>query len=294
MKKILITGATGQFGKTTINVLLEKGINANQISALVRDENKATDLKSKGVHIVKGDYDDYASLTAGFKGIDTLLFVSGSDVMKRLPQHENVIKAAKEAGVKHVVYTSFERKNETESSPIWVVAEAHLKTETLLKESGLTCTLLRNNLYMDMVPLFIGDKILETGAIYLPAGVGKASVALRSEMAEAAAVVLSSAGHENKTYRFSNTEAYSYDDAAKYISQITGKEIKYLSPSVEEYMQTLSGAGVPAEYIGIFAGFAAAQAQGDLDVVSTDLENLLGRKPTSLKTFLEKVYSTNH
>ncbi|MDR2145699.1 MAG: SDR family oxidoreductase [Tannerella sp.] len=291
MNKILITGATGNFGSLTVNALLQKGVSADRISALVRDENKASDLKNKGVAIVKGNYDDYASLTAGFQGVETLLFVSGSDVTARLPQHENVVKAAKEAGVKHVVYTSFERKNETETSPIWAVAEAHLKTEQWLKESGLAYTILRNNLYMDMIPFFIGEKALETGVIYLPAGTGKASVALRSEMAEAAAAVLTSTGHENRTYNISNVEAYSYDDVAKYITEVTGKEIAYVSPTVEEYVQTLTGAGVPAEFIGIFAGFAAAQAQGELAAVSNDLQTLLGRQPTSLKAFLGSVYA---
>lgn len=294
MSKILITGATGHFGTATIKALLQKGINANQISALVRDENKVADLKANGINIVTGNYDDYASLVSAFKGVDKLLFISASDVTKRLPQHENVVKAAKEAGVKHVVYTSFERKNETQTSPLWVLAEAHLNTEKWLKESELTYTILRNNLYMDYVPVFIGEKVVETGTIYLPANSGKVSVALRSEMAEAAANILASSGHENKTYNFANTEAYTYTDVAKYISEATGKEIQYISPSAEEYTQTLTNAGVPAEYIGVFAGFAIAQAQGDLEAVSNDLQNLIGRKPTSLKEFLKTVYSSNN
>lgn len=294
MSKILITGATGHLGAATIEYLLQKGINANQISALVRDESKAGDLKAKGINIVIGSYDDYASLTTAFNGVDKLLFISASDIVKRLPQHENVIKAAIETGVKHVVYTSFERKNETETSPLWVLAQAHLNTEKWLKESGITHTILRNNLYMDFIPVFIGEKVIETGTIYLPASSGKVSVALRSEMAEAAANILATSGHENKTYHFANTEAYTYADVATYISEVTGKKIQYISPSVDEYNQTLANAGVPAEYIGVFAGFATAQAQGDLEAVSNDLQNLIGRKPTSLKEFLKTVYSSNN
>ena len=294
MGKILITGATGHFGKATIEYLLQKGINANQIYALVREENKAGDLKAKGINIVIGNYDDYASLTTAFNGVDKLLFISASDINKRLPQHENVVKAAKEAGVKHVVYTSFERKNETETSPIWGLAQAHLNTEKWLTESGLTHTILRNNLYMDFIPFCIGEKVLQTGTIYLPASSGKVSAALRSEMAEAAANILATSGHENKTYNITNTEAYTYADVASYISEATGKEIQYVSPSVDEYNQTLTNAGVPAEYIGIFSGFSTAQAQGDLEAVSNDLQNLIGRKPTSLKDFLKIVYSSNN
>lgn len=115
---ILITGATGNFGKSTIDFLLKKGISSTNIVAMVRDEDKAIDLKNKGIGLRKGDYDHYTSLIDAFKGIEKLLFVSGSDIEKRSTQHQNVVKAAKEAGVKHIVYTSFLGNNETESSPL--------------------------------------------------------------------------------------------------------------------------------------------------------------------------------
>ncbi|MBX2925713.1 MAG: SDR family oxidoreductase [Chitinophagaceae bacterium] len=294
MSNILITGASGRLGELVIYSLLEKGIEANQISALVRNPEKAEALKNKGVNLKIGDYDNYASLVNAFKGADKLLFVSANDMNKRVSQHENVVKAAKEAGVRHVVYTSIERKNETEKSPLWVITEAHLSTEKWLKESGLTYTILKNNLYMDYIPVFIGNKVLETATIYLPAGNGKVSAALRSEYAEATANVLTSEEHENKAYDFTNVEAYSYNDVAKYISEITGKTIQYVSPGADEFMQALTDAGVPAEGIGVLLGFAVAQDQGDLDFISKDLENLLGRKPTALKPYLETVYSSEN
>lgn len=294
MGKILITGATGHLGGLVINSLLEKGIKANEISALVRNAEKAEALKNKGIILKIGDYNDYASLVEAFKGTDKLLFVSGSDLTSRLSQHENVVKAAKEAGVKHVVYTSFQRRNETETSPLGLLAKSHLDTEKWLKESGLDYTILKNNLYMDYIPSFIGDKVLETATIYLPAGNGKVSAALRSEFAEATANILASPGHENKSYDFTNVEAYSYGEVAKYISEITGKNIQYVSPGVDEFTQTLTNAGVPAEAIGVLSSFSVAQKQGDLDLTSSDLENLLGRKPTTLKTFLETVYTSKN
>ena len=130
---ILVTGATGHFGNAVIDFLLKKGTEANQISALVRNVQKAEDLKNKGIDLRTGSYDNYASLVSAFKGVDKLLFVSGSEVPNRLSQHENVVKAAKEAGVKHIVYTSFERKDETETSPLWGVAQSHLQTEKWLR-----------------------------------------------------------------------------------------------------------------------------------------------------------------
>lgn len=288
---ILVTGATGHFGKSTIDFLLKNGTSATNIVALVRAEEKAAELKSKGVALRVGDYDNYASLVNAFKGVEKLLFVSGSDIQTRLEQHQNVVRAAKEAGVKHIVYTSFQGKNETETSPLWLVAQSHLQTEVWLKESGIDYTILKNTIYMDLVPAFLGDKVLETGVIYLPAGNGKVSAVLRAEMAEATANILTGSNHAGKTYRFTNHEAFSYQEVAGYLSEITGKTINYISPTVDEYAHKLAVHGVPNEFIGVFSAFAVAQAGGELDLVGSDLEHFLGRRPRSVKTFLTQVYS---
>ncbi|MBL4561394.1 MAG: SDR family oxidoreductase [Labilibaculum sp.] len=283
---ILVTGATGHLGNATIEFLLERGIEANQISALVRSTEKAQDLKAKGINLVIGNYDNYTSLVTAFKNIDKLFFVSSSDISHRLQQHGNVVKAAKEANVNYVVYTSFQRKDETEKSPLYGFVQVHILTDKWLKESGLTYTILKNNVYMDFIPFFIGNDVLETGTIYLPAGNGKISFALRFEMAEAAASILASSGHENKVYDFTNTEAYSYADVAKYITEATGKEINYVSPTAEEYTKALANTGISQLNISVALG----QAQGEFDTTSYDLGNLLGRKPTILQDYLKTIY----
>src|SRR5690606_12729824 len=124
-------------------------------------------LKAKGINLKIGDYDNYLSLVEAFKGVDKLLLVSSSDVANRTQQHENAVNAAKEVGVKHILYTSSERKNETETSPIYFLGKSHLETERLIKESGLTYTIFRNNLYLEALPMFFGEQVLETG-IFLP------------------------------------------------------------------------------------------------------------------------------
>lgn len=291
-KMILVTGATGHFGKSTIDFLIQKGIPANNISALVRDTTKAEVLKTKGINIKIGEYDDYASLVEAFKGIDKLLLISGTDVVNRGKQQIKAVNAAKEAGVKHIIYTSFDRKNETETSPIAFLAKSHIDTENLIKSSGMTFTILKNNLYLDALPMFFGEQVLETG-IFLPAGNTKGAYALRNDMAEAAAIILSSHGHDNKEYSLSNTENISLQEIAQELSEITGKQINYVSPTKEVYVEVLTKAQVPTEYIGMFAGFADAIKQGEFTADETDLENLLGRKPTSAKEFLRAVYSSN-
>lgn len=287
---ILVTGATGNLGKSTIEFLLKKGLAPNNIAALVRNEDKAIDLKEKGITIRIGDYDNYQQLVEAFSGIDKLLLISGSDILNRLKQQENAVKAAKEAGVKHILYTSFERKNETDTSPIHFVAASHIATEAFIKQSGLVYTIFRNNLYLDILPWFFGENVLETG-VFLPAGETKAALTLREDMAEAIANVLMNEGHENQTYSLSNHENVSMIDIAKSLSEIVGKTITYTNPTTQLYVETLSKANVPSEFIGMFAGFSEAIKQGEFEVSNTDLERLLGRKPITAKQYLATIYN---
>lgn len=287
---ILVTGATGHFGNATINFLLKKGLQADQIIAMVRNSNSAEQFTQRGLGVAIADYNSYTSLVQAFQGVEKLLFISGSDIVHRIEQHYNVVKAAEDAGVKHVIYSSFQRKNESETSPLWIVAQSHLQTEQWLNESNIDCTILRNNLYMDFVPAFIGETVLESGLLYIPAEDGKVSAVLRAEMAEATANILMSQGHEGKTYFFSNTEAVSYHEVAQILSGIAKKPVNYISPSPQDYTQTMEKLGVPREVVGLFAGFAIAQAAGELELPSTDLTHLLGRNPTSLSDYLHQVY----
>ncbi|MDR6844333.1 SDR family oxidoreductase [Flavobacterium granuli] len=288
--KILVTGATGNFGKTTIDFLLEKGIAASNISALVRDETKAEELKTKGITIKVGDYNNYDSLVTAFHGTDKLLLVSGTDLENRGKQQLDVVKAAKEAGVKHILYTSFERKNESETSPIAFLAKSHIDTDNAIKSSGMTYSIFKNNLYLEVLPMFFGEKILETG-IFFPAGDTGAAYVSRNDLAEAVANVLISENNESKEYAMNNIENYSMKESADLLSKITNTTVSYTSPTPETYSEVLSNAGVPGEYVGMFVGFAAAIQQGEFLTALTDLENLLGRKPISLEDFLKQVYT---
>ena len=293
MNTILVTGATGELGGKAIELLLEK-TDASNIKALVRDASaeKAKALAAKGVELRVGNYDDTDSLISAFEGVDKLYFVSASEVGNRVNQHKNVIHAAKEAGVGHVVYTSFERKNETESSPIYMISESHLLTEKLLREGDMAYTILKHNLYMDFLPMFIGENVLESGTIYLPAGDGKVASVLRDEMAEAGVAVLSGTGHEGKVYEITGNEAVSFGEIAEMISEIWGKKINYVSPDVNEFVETLKGAGVPDGAVAISAGFAGAIAEHELDQTDSDVELLIGRAPTSVKEFLTQLYKS--
>ena len=289
MSKILVTGATGGLGKAVVENLL-KTVSPGDISVLARDPAKAADLQAQGVVVKPGDYNDYASLVAAFAGVDKLFLVSSNDVPNRVPQHANAVNAAKEAGVQHVVYTSAQRKTEDGSSAAAFVTEAHLATEKLLKESGLTYTILKNALYLEVLPLFMGP-VLETGTIYLPAGEGKVPYASRADLGAAGAAVLTGTGHENQSYELSSATSYSFHDVAMLLSDVAGKPVHYVSPTAEEFGTALTAAGVPAEVIQMTTGFCLAIAQGEFDFPAATLAQLLGHQPESLADFLTATYA---
>src|SRR5436190_3909290 len=209
MEQIIVTGATGQFGTAAIDFLLKKGIAPHYITALVRDELKAGQLKEKGIQIKVADYNDNDSLSEAFRGIGKLLFVSTNDVVNRSAQHQNVVNASIREKVKHIVYTSFDRKNETGSSPIAFSNNSHIETEVKIKKSSIPYTIMRNNLYMDYLLLFIGEQFQQNG-IFFPAGEAKGSFVTRVDMAEAAANIIIGNGHEFKEYTIANNDAISF------------------------------------------------------------------------------------
>ncbi len=289
MEKFLVTGASGHLGNEIVNLLL-RIVPATNLSILVRDPSKAEDLRKKGVTIHQGDYSNYSSLINAFRGIDKLMFVSSNDLTNRLPQHENVIKAAAEVKVKHIVFTSFQRKNETNTSPIYFLSGEYIASEKMIKETGLTYTILKNGLYTDFVPVMLGENILESGTIFLPAGNGKAAFTLRSDLAAGAVAVLTGKGHENKTYEFCADKAYTFEEAASVLSKVSQKPIKYISPSQVEYKKALLGAGVPEPFVNLMAGSAEAIKQGEFEKTDKTLSQLIGRECTSLETFFNRIY----
>jgi NAD(P)H dehydrogenase (quinone) len=289
MKKILITGATGKLGTSVVNELISKK-GSDNVSVLVRDPSKAGNLKERGLQLVQGNYNNYDSLVKAFKGIDKLFFISGSDVLNRSTQHENIVNAAKEAKVGHIIYTSFQRKTDDETSPIAFVASAHILAEKLIRASGLRYTILKHALYADVVPMFIGDQVLNSGVIFLPAGNGKSSYTSRTDMASAGVAVLTGVGHENKTYEISVNVSYSFYDIADILTELSGKKISYTAPDVETFSTTLAKAGVSADAIQGTTAFCLAIAQGEFDFPYNTLEKLIGRKPQRLKEFLKNAY----
>ncbi|TLV02511.1 SDR family oxidoreductase [Dyadobacter luticola] len=282
---ILVTGATGGLGRQTIEFLLNT-TPASQIAALVRDVNKATDLAERGVDVRQADYLDEAALVRAFQGIDKVLLVSAVAFTDRARQHRNVIDAAKEAGVKHLFYTSIQRST---NFVMMEVTESDLATEAYLKASGLAYTILKNGYYFEGLGYMIGSEVPEA-EIQVPAGEGKIALVRRSELAAATAALLTSEGHENQEYTLSGSEAYSFHDIARELSALAGRPISYKSIGQSEFVAQKVAAGLP-EIVAKFIGqWAAAAEHGMLAGTSDIVERLLGRKPTSLRKYLKATY----
>jgi len=139
---IAITGATGQLGHLVIEQLL-KTVPANQIVAIVRNPAKAQALSQQGIVVRQADYTDEAAFAAALSGVDKLLLISSSEVGQRATQHQNVINAAKTAGVNFIAYTSLLH---ADTSPLGLHVE-HVATEKALAASGIPYALLRNGWY---------------------------------------------------------------------------------------------------------------------------------------------------
>ena len=284
---ILITGATGQLGSATLHFLLKK-LPASQLAAFVRDVGKAADLAEKGVDIRVGDYDDTDALGQAMRGIETVLLIAGTDEAKRLLQHQNVVNAAKKAGVQRIAYTS--RTLKDRSTMVNQLMEGHFQTEDYIKESRMPYTLFRNVLYMDVLPQFVGPAVFETG-INVPAGQGKVSFALRNDMAEAMANALAMGGNDNILYKLTNRTAWPFDDVATALTDLSGKKVLYTPIEKADFQVGMKGRGLPDIVIQRITDFVTDIANGQEDEVSPDLENLLGRKPTTLHDGLKTLFS---
>lgn len=284
---ILITGASGNLGKVVLENLL-KQVSADGISVLVRNPVKAASLEKKGIKAQIGDYSNKASVVKALQGAEKLLLISSSGA-DALQEHKNVIDAAVESGVSHIYYTGGALNRNIKESLLGPLADSYITTEDYIMASGLKYTVFQNGLYSETIPYFIGEQVLETG-IYFPAGDGKASFAKRDEMGEAIANVMAEEGHENKIYITTAVPSYSFSEIAEMITELSGKEITYQSPEPQEFENQLKEFGLQDEDIYYSQILAAIIKNEEYNIAVSDLENLLGRKPTDLKTYLKETF----
>jgi NAD(P)H dehydrogenase (quinone) len=282
---LLVSGASGHLGQRVVELLLEAGIAPGSIVAATRTPEKLADFASRGVVVRQADFEDPASLAGAFAGVDRLLLVS-TDTLdvpgRRLKQHQNAVKAAEAAGVKHVVYTGIVNPNA--GFPAFVNPD-HNGTEEALKASKLGYTVLRENIYTDyLLPTL--SQAVATGQLFSAAGDGKTAYITREDCARAAAAALTSSFNGRRAVDITGPAAVSQYDIAAIVSDITGSKVTYVPLELEAVIQAMVGAGLPRPLAEAFASFDAATAQGQFRAVSKGIEELTGRKPTSVADFL--------
>jgi NAD(P)H dehydrogenase (quinone) len=278
---IAIFGATGQLGSLTIDSLLTRGVAAGDILALGRNQDRLARLGERGVRTTAIDLDDASTLDGVLGGVERVLLISASEPGKRMPQHEVAINVAAAAGVGHLVYTSA-LQAPTTTLPL---AAEHKATEELIAASGIPATYLRNGWYTENHRSDF-DTAREHGVISNSVGAGRIASAPRGDYAEAAAVVLTTPGHEGKGYELSGDAAWDFAEFAATAERVLGTPVRYEPLSSEQEREQLRGFGLDDATVGFVVGLNASIAEGTLSLTNGDLASLIGRPTVPLEETL--------
>jgi len=267
-----VTGATGQLGGLVARGLADAGVHQR---LLVRSPDRAPELP--GASVVQCDFGDPPVARAALEGITTLLMVSASETADRGEQHRAFVDAARDAGVGHVVYTSFFGASPTAT---FTLARDHAATEEHLRHSGLDWTFLRNNFYLDFLAHVAGDD----GVIRGPAGEGRVAAVARADVGACARAILTfPEPHAGAAYELTGPEALSLAEVADVLSEATGHEVTYHDETVEEAYESRRRWDAPNWQYDAWVSTYTAIRAGELDGPTDHVRRLAGREPTSLR-----------
>lgn len=276
---LAVTGSTGQLGGLVARILADAGLPQR---LLVRDAARAPDLP--GAVPVVSTYADPVLATSTLAGVKTLFMVSASEAEDRLQTHFAFVDAAAGAGVEHIVYTSFFGAS---ADCTFTLGRDHHATEERIKASGMSYTFLRDNFYLDFLPLLAG----EDGVIRGPANGGVMAAVTRGDVARCAAAVLGDpAVHVGRTYDLTGPEDISLQRAAELLTAGTGRTITFLNETVEEAYASRASYGAPAWQLDAWVSTYTAIANGELAGPTSDVHGLTGREPQGLTDFLKEAH----
>jgi NAD(P)H dehydrogenase (quinone) len=274
---VAVTGASGQLGRKVADLLLER-LDPSQVVLLTRTPEALASYSERGAAVRRADFDEPASLADTFSGADRALLISALDFERRTGQHRAAIEAAKTAGVQQVIYTSIP---EPEGNPA-AAAPSHHATELAVRESGLAWTLLRNSLYSDFQVPVVAQAIA-SGQLVTSAGDGRVAYVSRDDCAAAAAAVLVQDGHDGKAYDITGPEAIGPRDLAALAAELGDRPVEVVSVDDDALVAGMIANGVPEAVAPILLTFVVAAREGFLDKVSSAVEDLTGKPPTSLR-----------
>lgn len=279
---IAIIGATGKLGRLTVDALVARSIPAGDVLALGRDADRLAELGARGLRTATIDLDHVAGTAATLAGVEKLLLVSFGDLGTRVTAHGNAIEAARRAGVQHLIYTSGLNAPDT----ILQLAADHKATEKLITDSGIPATFLRNGWYTEN-HLQDFTTAREHGVIANSIGEGRIATAPRKDFAEAAAVVLSTPGHEGKAYELSGDTAWSFTEFAATAADVLGTEVRYQALSSEQEREQLLSFGLDEATAGFMITLNANLRDGAMVPTPGDLSRLIGHPTEPLADTLK-------
>src|SRR5215216_3319940 len=273
---IAVTGATGGLGGRVARRLAGRGVAQRLV---VRDAARAPELD--GAEVAVATYGDGEAMRRALDGVATILLVSASEAADRVKLHTTAVDAAVAAGVERVVYTSF-----FGAAPdcTFTFGRDHWHAEQRIRASGLRHTFLRDNLYIDFLPLMVGAD----GVIRGPAGDGRVAAVARDDIADVAVAVLLDGGdrHDGRSYDMTGPGALSMAEVAEVLSRFAGRPVAYHAETLEEAYASRASYGAPGWEVDGWVTTYVAIANGDLETVSGDVAAVAGHPPLSLAEFL--------
>jgi NAD(P)H dehydrogenase (quinone) len=274
---IVVTGATGQLGRLTIDSLIARGTATADIVAAGRNADRLAELDSLGVKTARIDLEDGSGLDEAFAGADTLLLVSASEPGNRVALHNAAVDAAARAGITRIVYTSAPHADTSEL----VLAPEHKETERIIADSGIPYTFLRNGWYTEN---YAGDLATarQTGVIVKSTGDGRVASAARADYAEAAAVALTSGATGNEIYELTGDVAWNFSDLAAAFAAALGRKVSYTPLTPEEERAQLLSFGLDEGTAGFVVALNANIRDGVLAETGGDLSRLIGHPTTAM------------
>ncbi|MEO5597172.1 MAG: SDR family oxidoreductase [Novosphingobium sp.] len=300
MTRIVLTGASGQYGRLATDSLIAQGRAADLI-LITRSPDKLADRAAQGCEVRYGDYDQPETLAAAVQGGDRMLLISGTRVGARIAQHKAAIDAAVAGGVRHLAYTSFVGIDDP-ANPA-EVRHDHIETERLIKAAGerggMAWTMLRDAHYADSMIVMAGPGVMASGKWFSNAGQGREAMVWREDCAACAVAVLVGEGHGNHTYDITGPELQTFGEVTAIMSEVTGVPLDYVSVDDEAQYAMFDAIGIPRRPVddqsvdGIpwnsddMVTFGRAMREGFLAVCSNDVERLTGRKAHSVREMIE-------
>jgi NAD(P)H dehydrogenase (quinone) len=274
---MLITGATGHVGRRAAELLSGHG---TPLRLLARDPSRVPRLP--GAQVVAGDYADATSMRRACDGVSAAFLVSGSAPPgERAAQHAAAFGAAAASGVEHVVYLSFQGASASSRFPY---ARDHYESERALAATGVRFTVLRDNLYLDLLPELFG----QDGVIRGPAGEGAAAFVAREDVAHVVVAALSAEPAGDRTLDVTGPEALTLREVAERVSALTGLDLAYEDEPIERARARRSTLGVPDWQVEAWIGSYLALAAGELERSADTVRRLTGRDPIDLETFVRE------